>query len=259
MVRRADRTARALERSRHDSASRASQSWCPRFSNVALVSVVLLLASGTWATINHLPAINALWETGFGEAILVKTGLLIAAMLLASGNLLRPSPSCAAAGGSDGGEPAPGCVRSSAARPRSSRGGVRRRGADQPGPAAAGVLARELRRRERRPRRVAHTVTRAGYVLQVLVTPNKAAAPNSFALRITKNGQPVRGANVTLTLNHTEMQMPQQEYQLDRDPARRLLTRRARARDGRQMGARVPDHPKNGPAFTALILDQANG
>ncbi len=51
-------------------------------------------------------------------------------------------------------------------------------------------------------------------MLQVLVSPNKAAAPDSFALRITKNGQPVRGASVTLTFNHTEMQMPQQEYQL---------------------------------------------
>ena len=51
-------------------------------------------------------------------------------------------------------------------------------------------------------------------MLQVLVSPNKAVAPDSFALRITKNGQPVRGANVTLTFNHTEMQMPQQEYQL---------------------------------------------
>ena len=64
------------------------------------------------------------------------------------------------------------------------------------------------------PGRVARTVSHAGYVLQVLVSPNKAAAPDSFALRITKNGQPVRGANVTLTFNHLEMQMPQQEYQL---------------------------------------------
>src|SRR6202021_662300 len=69
------------------------------------------------------------------------------------------------------------------------------------------------------PRRVAQTVRRSGYVLQVLVSPNKAAAPDSFALRITKGGQPVRGANVTLTFNHTEMQMPQQEYQLtERQP-----------------------------------------
>ena len=61
---------------------------------------------------------------------------------------------------------------------------------------------------------MAATVSRAGYRLQVLVSPNKAAAPDSFALRITKNGQPVRHANVTLTFNHLEMQMPQQEYQL---------------------------------------------
>ena len=64
------------------------------------------------------------------------------------------------------------------------------------------------------PGRVARTVSRAGYELQVLVSPNKAAAPDSFALRITKDGQPVRGANVTLAFNHLEMQMPQQEYQL---------------------------------------------
>ena len=48
------------------------------------------------------------------------------------------------------------------------------------------------------PGRVAATVNRAGYRLQVLVSPNKAAAPDSFALRITKGGVPVRGATVTL-------------------------------------------------------------
>ena len=36
----------------------------PRFSNVALVSVALLLGTGTWATINHMPALDALWLTG---------------------------------------------------------------------------------------------------------------------------------------------------------------------------------------------------
>ena len=58
------------------------------------------------------------------------------------------------------------------------------------------------------------TINHAGYMLQVLVSPNKAAAPDSFALRITKGGQPVRGANVTLLFNHLEMEMPTQEYQL---------------------------------------------
>jgi hypothetical protein len=93
----------------------------------------------------------------------------------------------------------------------------------------------------------------------VLVSPNKAAAPDSFALRITKNGQPVRAANVTLTFNHTEMQMPQQEYQLTETqpgldshaaPALVMVGKRALA---------FQITPKNAPPFTALILDQANG
>ena len=107
---------------------------------------------------------------------------------------------------------------------------------------------------------MARTVNRAGYKLQVLVSPNKAAAPDSFALRITKNGQPVRGADVTLTFNHTEMQMPQQEYQLHETGPGALLARRAGAGDGRQVGA-WPSRstPKSGPPFTALILDQADG
>jgi copper transport protein len=64
----------------------------PRFSNVAFVSVFLLLGTGTWATVNHMPALNALWLTGYGVAILVKIGLLIAAMALGAGNLLRTKP-----------------------------------------------------------------------------------------------------------------------------------------------------------------------
>ncbi|MBV9839273.1 MAG: FixH family protein, partial [Solirubrobacterales bacterium] len=109
------------------------------------------------------------------------------------------------------------------------------------------------------PGRVAETVRRSGYQLQVLVSPNKAAAPDSFALRITKNGQPVRGADVTLTFNHTEMQMPEQEYQLTESrpgvysraaPALLMVGKWALA---------FQITPKSGPSFNALILDQANG
>ena len=64
----------------------------PRFSNVAFVSVFLLLGTGTWATINHMPTLNALWLTGYGVAILVKVGLLLCAMALGAGNLLRTKP-----------------------------------------------------------------------------------------------------------------------------------------------------------------------
>ena len=93
----------------------------------------------------------------------------------------------------------------------------------------------------------------------MLVSPNKAAAPDSFALRITKNGQPVRGANVTLTFNHTEMQMPQQEYQLtETQPGVYSRAAPALVMVGKWALA-FQITPKNGPPFTALILDQANG
>jgi copper transport protein len=48
----------------------------PRFSSVALGSVLVLAATGVGEAVDHMPAVNALWETGYGRAILVKTGLL---------------------------------------------------------------------------------------------------------------------------------------------------------------------------------------
>jgi copper transport protein len=109
------------------------------------------------------------------------------------------------------------------------------------------------------PGRVAATVTRAGYRLQVLVSPNKAAAPDSFALRITKGGQPVRHANVTLTFNHLEMQMPQQEYQL-KETAPGVYSRAAPAliMVGK-WGLGFNVSPPGVPSFAALIVDEASG
>jgi copper transport protein len=109
------------------------------------------------------------------------------------------------------------------------------------------------------PGRVLRTVARAGYKLQVLVSPNKAAAPDSFALRITRGGVPVRGANVTLTFNHLEMQMPQQQYQL-RETRPGLYSRAAPAliMVGK-WGLSFQVSPRGGPSFSALIVDEANG
>ena len=64
----------------------------PRFSNVAFVSVMLLLGTGVGAAVLHLPLLSALWQTSYGEAILVKAAILLAAMVLASFNLLRTKP-----------------------------------------------------------------------------------------------------------------------------------------------------------------------
>jgi copper transport protein len=234
----------------------------PRFSNVALVSVLVLLGSGTGATVFHMPAINALWETGYGVAILVKIGILAAAMVIASGNLLRTKPQLIAATARPELGPAAGrrlrlLVGSEVVLVAGAVFVAAVLSSLAPPPPAFALQNSAIA--QVGPGRVAETVKHAGYMLQVLVSPNKAAAPDSFALRIIRNGQLVRGANVTLTFNHLEMQMPQQEYQL-RETQPGVYSRAAPAliMVGR-WGLTFQITPKSGPPFTALIVDQANG
>jgi copper transport protein len=234
----------------------------PRFSNVALVSVLVLAATGVGEAIEHMPAVNALWETSYGLAILVKAGLLGGAMLIASGNLLRSRPRLIAAQRRpELGEPAARLLRGLisgevvvvigivfAAAVLSSLA---------PPPPAFALENSALAKVG--PGRVVETINHAGYTLQVLVSPNKAAAPDSFALRITKGGQPVRGADVTLLFNHLEMQMPTQEYQLtETAPGVYSHAAPALVMVGR-WGLTFQVTPKHGLPFTALIVDQANG
>jgi copper transport protein len=237
----------------------------PRFSNVALLAVVALLGSGTLATVLHMPALDALWLTGYGVAILVKIGLLLIAVALASGNLLRSRPRLIAAGRD---------VAAAAAGGGAAR--VLRRLVGGEAVIVAGALfaaallsslappppAFALQNSALAtvgPGRVVRTVERFGYTLQVLISPNKAAAPDSFALLITHGGRPVTGADVTLTFNHTEMEMPQQEYQLtERQPGVYSRSAPALVMVGKwALGFQIT--PPGGRPFDALILDQANG
>jgi copper transport protein len=234
----------------------------PRFSNVALVSVVVLFGSGTGATIDHMPAVNALWDSSYGQAILVKLGLLCTAVLLASGNLLRNVPALVSA------RERPDVGAPAAQRLRTLVGGeaVIVAGAvfvaailSSLAPPPPSFALQNSALATVGPGRVAQTVKRAGYVIQVLVAPNRAAAPDSFALRITKDGQLVRGASVTLTLNHLEMQMPQQEYQLtETRPGVYSRAASALVMVGR-WGLSFQITPRGSQPFTALIVDQANG
>ena len=234
----------------------------PRFSNVAFVSVFLLLGTGTWATVNHMPTLNALWLTGYGVAILIKIGLLLAAMALGAGNLLRTKPRLVAARDRpDLGQPAARLLRrmisGEALLIASAVFAAAVLSSLAPPPPAFALQNSALA--SVGPGRVAETVHQGGYVLQVLVAPNKAVQPDSFALRISKNGQPLRGASVTLTFNHTEMQMPQQEYQLkETQPGVYSRAAPALVMVGKWALA-FQITPKSGPPFTALILDQANG
>jgi copper transport protein len=234
----------------------------PRFSNVALLSVALLGASGIGEAIDHLPALNALWETGYGVAILVKGGLLGAAALLASGNLLRSKPGLVAARERpELGEAAAGLLRRLLAGEVVVVAAIIFAAAVlsslAPPPPAFALENSAIAKVG--PGRVAQTIRRGDYTLQVLVSPNRAAAPDSFALRITKSGRPLRGANVTLAFNHLEMQMPTQQYQLT-ETAPGVYTRAAPAlvMVGK-WGLTFQITPASGPPFTALIVDQANG
>jgi copper transport protein len=234
----------------------------PRFSALALASVLVLLVTGTGATIFHMPTLDALWKTSYGVAILVKIGLLAAACVLAAGNLLRTRPRLAA------GRARPELAEPAARLLRRLIGGeaiivtaavftatvLSSLAPPPPAFALADTAVAHVG-----PGRVVRSVERAGYRLEVLVSPNKAAAPDSFALRLTRNGRPVNGATVTLAFNHLQMQMPQQEYAL-RQTAPGTYARSAPALImvgpwGLSFAVTPPGHPP----FTALVVDQADG
>ncbi len=234
----------------------------PRFSNVALPSVLALLATGIGATIIHMPTVDALWKTGYGQAIIVKIAILTAAIGLASINRLRSKPRLIAARGDpEQGAPAARLLRRTLAGEAFLVAGAVFAAAllSSLAPPPPAFAEQDAAIASVGPGVVARSVERAGYKLEVLVSPNKAAAPDSFGVKITKNGQPLRGADVTLTFNHTEMEMPQQEYQLN-ETSPGVYSRAAPALVMVGKWALAFNvTPKSGPPFTALILDQADG
>jgi copper transport protein len=233
----------------------------PRFSNVAFLSVALLLFSGIGATVIHMPILAALWETGYGKAILVKIGLLAAAMLLGAVNLLRSKPRLVAARDPDSGRPAARLLRRAisgetlllaaavfAAAVLSSLAP----------PAAA--LAKEGSALARvGPGPVGTVVHQNGYTLKVLVHPNRAVVPNSFTVQLTKNGKPVRGADVKLSLSMLDMEMANQELQLsEKGPGVYARPAPALVMVG-HWGLDFNVTPKGGTPFTAFVVDHATG
>jgi copper transport protein len=226
----------------------------PRFSNVALTSVIVLVASGTGASLLHLPTLGSLWQTSYGQALLVKIGLLLAAIALASVNLLRAKPRIAEPGSARllrrlvagetllvAGAIFAAAVLSSLAPPSKALASV--------GGASAHVG----------PGAVRSQVRKNGYTLAVGVAPNRAAVPNSFDLRITRDGRPVLGAEVVLTFLMLDMEMGQQAYRLS-ETAPGVYTHSAPAlvMVG-HWGLSFSVTPRGGRSFTVLLVDRANG
>jgi copper transport protein len=228
----------------------------PRFSNVAFVSVMVLLGSGIWASILKLPILSALWTTSYGQAIIVKACLLATAMMVAAVNLTVTRPRLAEGRAQAASllgvltsaevlilaaAVAAAAVLTSLAPPSKYLG--------QEGGALAKVG----------PGKVAAVVQKDGYTLKVIVDPNKAAAPNRFALQITKNGRPVTGADVTATFAMLDMEMGSQEYQLaETAPGTYSKLAPALVMVG-HWGLSFNVTPKGGQPLTAIVVDHATG
>jgi copper transport protein len=189
----------------------------PRFSRVAFSSVLVLIASGTIVSFIRLPTLASLWSTSYGKALLVKIGILIAALVLAAFNLLRTKPRLEAA------ERKPGLGESTASTLRRLVGGevalvvaaifvAGVLSSLPPPPKALGSLGSISATVG--PGTVSREVSQAGYKVKVQITPNKAAVPNEFAVNVTKNGKPVKGADVTAKFTMLDMDMAPQEYKL---------------------------------------------
>ena len=63
-----------------------------RFSNVALVSVVVLAATGVIRALAELRSVEQLWSTGYGQVLIVKTALLAALVTVGWVNRYRLLP-----------------------------------------------------------------------------------------------------------------------------------------------------------------------
>jgi copper transport protein len=230
----------------------------PRFSNVALMSVILLFGSGVGASVLKLPTLASLWQTSYGQAIIVKASLLLCAILVASGNLLRTVPALRG--------PAP---------PLSAAILLRRLVSVEVLFVAAAVAAAAVLSSLPPPPKAlasigaanAHTgpgpVTKVlnehGYQLEFHVTPNRAAAPNDFAVRIDRGGRPVRGADVIATVTMLDMEMPAQSYKLSEvSPGLYEHSAPALVMVG-HWGLSFAIGPQAGTPFTVLLLDRANG
>jgi copper transport protein len=63
-----------------------------RFSRLATVLVALLLTAGTYLSIERLPRLHDLWQTGYGHVLLVKLGLVALALAWGAGHKFLAAP-----------------------------------------------------------------------------------------------------------------------------------------------------------------------
>jgi len=234
----------------------------PRFSNVALASVLALIGSGIGQSFLQLPTLGSLWQTSYGKALLWKIALLGAAMLLAAVNLARTKPRLQAAGLQP--QVGPGAalllrrlvqgevllvagalfaaaVLTSLAPPASALARVKDISAHVgPGP-------------------VSEVVSKGPYRVRVTITPNRAAIPNRFSVDVTKNGRPLRGAQVVSRFDMLDMDMGELSYRLrESQPGTFSKSAPALVMVG-HWGLSFEVTPPGQQPFVVTLLDRASG
>jgi copper transport protein len=223
----------------------------PRFSRVALGSVAVLVGSGTVVAIIRLPTLATLWQTGYGQALIVKVGLLTAALVLGAINLFRTRRGevlgglLARVGGELGlvfGAVFAASVMSSVA---------------PPAPALAEIGAATAKVG---PGPVDADVEQAGYKVHFGVSPNRAVRANSFSLRVTKDGEAVRGAEVIAKFTQLDMDMGHQSYRFkERSPAEYSHPNLPALVMVGHWGLDFTIDPPGADPFDILLLDHALG
>jgi copper transport protein len=230
----------------------------PRFSTLALGSVAVLLGSGIGASLLHLPTLASLWQTSYGQTILVKVGLLAGAMLLAAGNLLRTAPALR--------RPEPGPETAILLRRLVAGETLLVAGAIAaaallsslaPPPEALAQIGSATDHIGPGPGTL--TVSKNGYTLAFRVAPNRAAVPNDFSVEVSRAGSGVRGAEVTARVTMLDMAMPSQEYRLGEvAPGTYAHAAPALVMVG-HWGLTFTISPPGEQPFSVLLLDRAGG
>jgi len=235
----------------------------PRFSYVAFASVMLLIASGVWATFIRLPTLASLWQTSYGTALIAKMALLVTAMAVASGNLLRARPGLQEAARRDtdsGVGPARllrGLVSGEILLIAGALFAAAILSSLPPPPKALASIGQVSAHVGPGPANV--VVKHGPYRLVFHISPNKAVVPDSFSVSITKNGKPVKGATVISNFAMLDMEMPNLAYSLaEQGPGSYRRNTNALVMVG-HWGLTFQIEPPHDLPFTVTIIDHAVG
>ena len=235
----------------------------PRFSRLAFVSVMVLVASGIGSALQHFPTLGSLWDTSYGKALVLKLIFLAGTIAIASVNFTRTAPRFVrvARGDPGAGSSAAGLLRilvsGEVLLVAGAIFGAALLTSLAPPPKALAGLG-EINAHVNKGGSA--TVEKNGYELHFRFTPNRAAVPNTFAVTVTKNGKPVRGADVTAKFTMLDMEMQQQAYNLqERGPGSYSRTNTPALVMVGRWGVGFDIRPPGGDPLDVLLLDHAVG